>query len=47
MTNEQYNIEIEKLIKWAHAYYVDDNPLASDEEYDLLSRACLSYEQQT
>ncbi|MFA9374759.1 MAG: NAD-dependent DNA ligase LigA [Poseidonibacter sp.] len=46
MTNEQYNIEIEKLIKWAHAYYVDDNPLASDEEYDLLSRACLSYEQQ-
>ena len=45
MTNEQYNIEIEKLIKWAHAYYVDDNPLASDEEYDLLSRQCLAFEQ--
>jgi len=45
MTNNEYNIKIEKLIKWAHAYYVEDNPSATDEEYDLLSRECLAYEQ--
>ncbi len=45
MTNNEYNVKIEKLIKWAHAYYVEDNPQASDEEYDLLSRECLAYEQ--
>jgi DNA ligase (NAD+) len=45
MTNEVYIEKIEKLIKWAHAYYVEDNPEASDEEYDLLSRECLAYEQ--
>ena len=46
MTNNEYNEKIEKLIKWAHAYYVEDNPQASDEEYDLLSRECLAYEQE-
>ncbi len=46
MTNNEYNIKIEKLIKWAHAYYVEDNPSATDEEYDLLSRECLAYEQE-
>ena len=45
MTNNEYITKIEKLISWAHAYYVEDNPLASDEEYDLLSRECLAYEQ--
>ena len=45
MTNNEYNEKIEKLIKWAHAYYVEDNPQASDEEYDLLSRECLAFEQ--
>ncbi|WP_121626722.1 NAD-dependent DNA ligase LigA [Poseidonibacter antarcticus] len=45
MTNNEYITKIEKLIKWAHAYYVEDNPSASDEEYDLLSRECLAYEQ--
>ena len=45
MTNNEYKEKIEKLIKWAHAYYVEDNPQASDEEYDLLSRDCLAYEQ--
>ena len=45
MNKNKYNIKIEKLIKWAHAYYVDDNPQATDEEYDKLSRECLSYEQ--
>lgn len=44
-TNDEYNQNIEKLIKWAHAYYVEDNPIATDEEYDKLARACLAYEQ--
>jgi DNA ligase (NAD+) len=46
MTQEQYTLNIEKLIDWAHAYYVLDNPKATDEEYDKLSRDCLSFEQQ-
>ncbi len=45
MTLEQYTIKIEQLIAWAHAYYVEDNPQATDEEYDTLARECLSYEQ--
>ncbi len=45
MTDNLYNEKIELLIKWAKAYYVQDNPIATDEEYDLLSRECLSYEQ--
>ena len=45
MTNKEYSENIEILIKWAQAYYVDDNPIASDEEYDKLSRKCLAFEQ--
>ncbi|NVJ52785.1 MAG: NAD-dependent DNA ligase LigA [Campylobacteraceae bacterium] len=45
MTQEEYNNSIQTLITWAHAYYVEDNPMATDEEYDKLSRACLAYEQ--
>ncbi len=45
MTDEKYKIEIQKLISWAHAYYVEDNPIATDEEYDSLARECLSFEQ--
>jgi len=44
-THEEYDLNIEKLISWAHAYYVEDNPVATDEEYDKLARACLAYEQ--
>lgn len=44
-TDEQYKENIKKLISWAHSYYVQDNPQATDEEYDLLARACLAYEQ--
>ena len=46
MTQQQYNEKIQTLIKWSHAYYVEDNPIAADEEYDKLSRECLAYEQQ-
>jgi len=45
MTKDEYSKKIEKLITWAKAYYVDDNPLASDEEYDKLARECLAFEQ--
>ncbi|MFV0562119.1 NAD-dependent DNA ligase LigA [Malaciobacter mytili] len=45
MTKEEYEQNIQTLIKWAHAYYVEDNPIASDEEYDKLARICLAYEQ--
>ncbi|RXJ76051.1 DNA ligase (NAD(+)) LigA [Arcobacter sp. F155] len=45
MTQEEYNNNIQTLISWAHAYYVEDNPIATDEEYDKLSRTCLAYEQ--
>jgi DNA ligase (NAD+) len=45
MTDNLYNEKIEILIKWASAYYVQDNPIATDEEYDLLSKECLAYEQ--
>lgn len=45
MTHEQYTKKVEQLIHWAHAYYVLDNPAATDEEYDLLNREVLSYEQ--
>ncbi|WP_428024904.1 NAD-dependent DNA ligase LigA [Arcobacter sp.] len=47
MTQNEYNKKIETLITWAKAYYVYDNPLASDEEYDKLSRECLAFEQET
>lgn len=44
MTKEEYSINIEKLISWAKAYYVNDEPIASDEEYDKLARKCLEFE---
>lgn len=44
-TQEEYNNNIQTLISWAHAYYVEDNPIATDEEYDKLARTCLAYEQ--
>jgi len=45
MTKEEYGIKVELLIKWAQAYYVMDNPIASDEEYDQLNRVVLNHEQ--
>jgi len=44
MIKEEYEKNIEKLITWAKAYYVYDEPIASDEEYDLLARKCLEFE---
>jgi len=45
MTLNAYLQKIETLKKWAHAYYVEDNPVASDEEYDRLYHEVLSYEE--
>ncbi|WP_418185517.1 NAD-dependent DNA ligase LigA [Aliarcobacter vitoriensis] len=44
MTKEEYDKNIEILITWAKAYYVYDEPIASDEEYDKLARLCLDFE---
>jgi DNA ligase (NAD+) len=44
MTNKIYKQKITLLKKWAYAYYVDDNPIATDEEYDRLYHEVLNYE---
>ena len=44
MTKEEYSKKIEILIKYAYAYYVEDNPIATDEEYDTLNREIMSFE---
>ncbi|NOR56463.1 MAG: NAD-dependent DNA ligase LigA, partial [Sulfurovum sp.] len=44
MTETDYLKQTETLKKWAHAYYVDDNPIATDEEYDKLYHEVLNYE---
>ncbi|MFT7824623.1 MAG: NAD-dependent DNA ligase LigA [Sulfurimonas sp.] len=44
MANETYLEKVKILKKWAHAYYVEDNPVASDEEYDRLYHEVLEYE---
>jgi DNA ligase (NAD+) len=46
MTNKQYNEKLQTLKKWAHAYYVEDNPMATDEEYDVLYRSIEAYEKE-
>ncbi|MCF6243436.1 MAG: NAD-dependent DNA ligase LigA [Sulfurovum sp.] len=44
MTNKQYQEKTQLLNKWAHAYYVEDNPCATDEEYDRLYHEVLDFE---
>ncbi len=46
MTQQQYKEKVDILKTWAKAYYVDDNPIATDEEYDKLNREVLGFEQQ-
>ncbi|NLK66252.1 MAG: NAD-dependent DNA ligase LigA [Campylobacteraceae bacterium] len=43
-TYDEYLKAVETLNLWAKAYYTDDEPLASDDEYDTLYRAVLEYE---
>ena len=44
MSKIDYKKEIEKLILYAHHYYVLDNPICSDEEYDKLYHEALEFE---
>jgi len=46
MNHHDYLSKIETLKAWAHAYYVDDAPMASDEEYDTLYHEILNYERE-
>ena len=45
MTYNQYKKNIIKLIDFATAYYVENNPIATDEEYDKLNREILAFEE--
>ncbi|MDR0762485.1 MAG: NAD-dependent DNA ligase LigA [Campylobacteraceae bacterium] len=44
MNYEEYKTALIQLNSWAHAYYVLDNPLVTDEEYDKLYHTVLDYE---
>ena len=44
MTYDAYKEKVKTLKKWAYAYYVEDNPIATDEEYDSLYHEVLDYE---
>jgi len=44
MTQEEYLAAVALLNKYAYHYYVLDNPIASDEEYDRLYHDVLAYE---
>ncbi|MDA7848135.1 NAD-dependent DNA ligase LigA [Sulfurospirillum sp.] len=46
MTKDNYKEKIEILKQYAYAYYVQDNPIATDEEYDTLYRSIETYEKQ-
>ncbi len=46
MTHETYLENVALLNKYAHYYYVLDNPLTSDEEYDRLYHEVLAFESQ-
>ncbi len=46
MNYDEYKENIEILNRWARAYYSDDNPLASDEEYDKLYKEVEIFEKQ-
>ena len=42
---EEYKKAVETLKKWSYYYYVLDNPLVTDEEYDKLYKEVEKYEQ--
>jgi len=44
MTKEVYKEKVKKIIQWAKAYYVEDDPIATDEEYDQLNREIIEFE---
>ncbi|WP_294955160.1 NAD-dependent DNA ligase LigA [Sulfurovum sp.] len=46
MTVKAYEEKVETLKKWAYAYYVEDDPVATDEEYDKLYHEVLAFEKE-
>ncbi|MGB6018232.1 MAG: NAD-dependent DNA ligase LigA [Sulfurimonadaceae bacterium] len=46
MTKEEYQNSVELLNKYAHYYYVLDDPLTTDEVYDKLYHEVLAFEEQ-
>lgn len=44
MTKEEYIKSVDLLNSWAKAYYVDDAPLVTDEEYDNLYKKVVEFE---
>jgi DNA ligase (NAD+) len=46
MSYDEYKKKVELLKKYAYAYYVLDNPLVTDEEYDKLYREVERFEQE-
>ena len=46
MTKEEYKKAVETLKKWAYAYYINDNPLVTDEVYDKLYKEVEAYEKE-
>ena len=44
-TLNKYKDSVKTLKKWAKAYYVDDNPIVTDELYDRLYHEVLEFEQ--
>jgi len=46
MTFEQYKNAVTLLNKYAYHYYVLDDPIATDEEYDILYHQVVTYEKQ-
>ena len=45
ITHQTYLEKVARANVWAKAYYVDDAPIASDEEYDKLYHEIVEYEQ--
>jgi len=45
MNKEQYKKAVETLNKWAYHYYVLDDPITTDEEYDKLYHEVVAYEE--
>ena len=43
-SEKEYKEAVETLKKWAYAYYVEDNPMVTDEVYDKLYREVEAYE---
>jgi len=46
MTPEEYRKNVETLKKWAYAYYIEDNPLVTDDVYDKLYHEVEAFEKE-